>query len=636
MEKIIITKSGTIGRGEDSDYKLSHISVSRKHCEVTIISKTVRLLDLGSKNGTWVNDKCVKEAILSKGDKVRFGDLLFKFDIQNDTFMFIQYEDWQTAANIDTKEVAFTSPQDILISQHIIDVEPASLKEAKKENDSTHPCEITTKMKKYELNIALNRLREKLNCQAILLYEMSEENNIIIEKSIAGRYIVSRTALNNLKERIFASRILKTSLETNLVERIFSESNHFQGIWAPKEIHQQSNSLDGLPENAIYCVPILISDDREFVIYAFWTYGCLTPKIAERIIEHEGKDIGNIIIKQEQEKVDYIEPEKILSCLVEPLIYKSEEFSEIIKKTIKIAMTDFSILLVGQRGSGKTTLAKAIHELSHRKNNPFKAFNCANFSPNLIESELFGCKKGAFTDAVERPSQLIQANGGTIFVDSIESCPPDIQSKLRDVLEGRSFRSLGSNKEETVNVRFIGAVNENPIELLKAKKLNADFWDRIAVQIIAIPPLWQRPNDIEPLAYYFIEKQEQKCFKPTNLKGFTPDGLRALKSYMWPGNARELSNVIARLLIDTDTKYATEKDVMKAISSYTIVEDTIINQSIFNLPYSEAIKKFVKLYAEAKLKEADNNKTKAANLAGISRRSFYEILKKIDYSKKIN
>ncbi len=565
MDKIKLSKNGIIGRGDESDYKLLHISISRKHCEITILGNTIRILDLGSKNGTYVNEKSIKEAILKKGDKVRLGNLLFTFDIQDSEFFLIPYQDWEFTPELESnKKISIQdlcTPPPIPIKK----IDKAKSEALKEEQEATQPCELNIQMQKYELKIILDRLREKLNCQAIFLYEFFQNNKIIIEKSTEGKYIINTNALNAIKQRILASKIIKSSIEAHTGEIAFSDSGHLQKLWGPKEIPQINISINEIHENSIFCTPILIKSDKEIILYVYWSNGCLTPKIAEKIIEYEGKTIAEIIKKQEEEKTEEVIPEEILKLLKEKIIYSSPYYSEIIKKIIKISNSKFSILLIGPRGSGKSTLANLIHKISNRRNYPFKEFNCLNFLPNIIEEELLSFKKENIINNIKNSNPLLESNGGTFFIKSIEYIPVEVQFRFSKIIKEMTIKLPYYDKEEILDIRFLGAVSEDPITLLEKNRLDPNFLNNIAEQTIYIPSLWERPEDIEALAYFLIEKEKKQIQKPLKLKGFTDDALKALKSYLWPENVKQLCYVIDQLLITVDKELATDEDIINAI-----------------------------------------------------------------------
>ncbi len=230
------------------------------------------------------------------------------------------------------------------------------------------------------------------------------------------------------------------------------------------------------------------------------------------------------------------------------LIGQSEEMREIYATIEAAAPSTASILIVGESGTGKELVARAIHNKSGRKKGPFVAINCAAFPREILENELFGHEKGAFTGALnEKPGCFELADGGTLFLDEVAEMEPDIQVKLLRALEERTFRRLGGKKEISVDIRVVAATNKNIQKAIEDGDLRDDLYHRLAVIPLFLPPLRDRRGDVSVLAETFLRRYSDENGK--EVEGFAPETLQFINEYRWPGNVRELKNAIERALI---------------------------------------------------------------------------------------
>ena len=234
----------------------------------------------------------------------------------------------------------------------------------------------------------------------------------------------------------------------------------------------------------------------------------------------------------------------------QPVIAVSPNMQEVVAMATEIAAVDSTVLLTGETGTGKDVLAHYIHEHSSRKDKPMLAINCAALPENLLESELFGYEKGAYTGALNTGKQgLIQrANGGTLFLDEVNSIPLSVQSKLLRVLETKRVKRLGALEEEEVDFRLLAATNQDLQACVDAGTFRPDLYYRMSVVPIEIPPLRERRADIIPLALRFLDRY---CRRYDRTKIMTVDALNSLVRYDWPGNVRELKNVIERVVVSS-------------------------------------------------------------------------------------
>jgi len=317
-----------------------------------------------------------------------------------------------------------------------------------------------------------------------------------------------------------------------------------------------------------------------------------------------------------------------------------------------VAQSDFSCLLItGESGTGKGLLARTIHNLGHRAGKPFIEVNCSALPATLIESELFGHKKGAFTDAKEDKIGLFEmADTGTIFLDEIGDMDIKLQAKLLKVMEEQTFRRIGGSEDIKVNVAIIAATNQDIEKQVKENKFREDLFYRLNVIPIKLPPLRERPDDLKPLSEHFIRFFSRKFGK--NIKGVTEPVFAVLRDYDWPGNVREFRNVIERacilsrgeLIEDPAVLFpgrmnlcvTTPRPVTAAVAEGSapsvvsassgavpvVVTTTGPITSLPAMPLAEA----EKLVIQAAMRDAEGNKNKAAAILGLHRTTLYKKL----------
>jgi two-component system NtrC family response regulator len=300
------------------------------------------------------------------------------------------------------------------------------------------------------------------------------------------------------------------------------------------------------------------------------------------------------------------------------IIGTSPAITAAIKLAQRVATTDTTVMILGETGTGKEVFAEAIHQASPRSNKPFVAINCSAFSKELLESELFGHKAGAFTGAVKDKKGLFEeANGGTIFLDELGELDHDLQAKLLRVLESQQFIKIGDTKTTKVNVRILAATNRNLQDEVAKEHFRSDLFYRLSVFQIMLPAIRDRKQDIGPIAKSFVQHFAAKVNK--QITGFTDDFLQKLQAYNWPGNVRELKNIIERAVILCDTHELDASLLPYEFDSSPAKSNG--NLSAFDLSSVE------KLHIQRVLNHTQSNRAEAARLLNIGIATLYRKLK---------
>lgn len=309
------------------------------------------------------------------------------------------------------------------------------------------------------------------------------------------------------------------------------------------------------------------------------------------------------------------------------IIGESHEIKEVIRDIKKVKDIDSTVLVLGESGTGKDLVSKAIHFQGNRKSMPFQVVNCAAIPNTLLESELFGYEKGAFTGADKRKLGKIQlADGGTLFLDEIGEMDMYLQAKILRIVEDKKVTPLGGEKEKEVDVRIIAATNKNLEEEIRKGNFREDLYYRLNVLTIEIPPLRERKEDILLLANHFLLKYKKNFNK--DVRGFTKEAKIALEAYHYPGNVRELENIIERAVVLTESELISLDDLPKHISGGK--REPLKKNGIF-IEYGTSMQEVEKALIIKTLKYFDGDKKKTAEVLGISERNLYYKLK--EYNK---
>jgi len=304
-----------------------------------------------------------------------------------------------------------------------------------------------------------------------------------------------------------------------------------------------------------------------------------------------------------------------------PIVGAHPAMVELFKLVSRVAGTKSSVLIVGESGTGKELIARTIHEASPRRDRAFVAVNCTTLSETLLESELFGHVKGAFTGAIERrPGLFLEANRGTVFLDEVGDMSLSMQAKLLRVLQEQEVKPVGGTDTVPVDVRVVAATHQDLEALTRAGRFRTDLYYRLHVVALHVPPLRERREDIPVLAEHFLREYAAAADRP--IQGFSPQAMQSLLAHSWPGNVRELENVVERAVALTQGLIVEESDLPEKLAVPASV--TNLAAQADRLTLEETIRRHVTEILE----QVHGNKSEAARVLGIPRRTLYRMLER--------
>ena len=592
----------TVGRDAVNTISINDPSVSRRHCILTFEQDRFVIRDLKSRNGTYVNAVDVPESHLKHGDQLSIGDSVFLFLLHEEPEdaaapSLVEFDDnaTQATAQLCPQEVLYLHPDRI---QNEL---PANSRLGRNLN-------VLLKISR-----AVHSIEDIDELQARILELIFE-----VVPAERGAILLDGKGIDNLSS-IFARHRLSQATQPVRVSRTVARQVLEQGVSVLGTDVPQSGGLGQVESllssrvRSLLCVPLSVFQKVIGCIYLDTT---LSGGRFERDDLELVAGIAGICAAalENARRLQWLEQENLrLSTeinLEHNMVGETACMKELYQFLSRVAPSDTTVLIQGESGTGKELAARAIHRNSQRGNRPFIAINCAAIPEGLLESELFGHERGAFTGAVtQKKGRLELAHGGVLFLDEIGELVPGLQVKLLRVLQEREFERLGGTRPISIDVRLIAATNKNLEEAVKAKTFREDLYYRLNVVSLVMPPLRERHDDIPILAAYFVNKFAAKCkVKP---KTFSRDAMACLTHYDWPGNVRELENAIERALVLGVADVIQPEDLPETI----LEKDS--GPAISRAKYHTAIKELKKSLIVRTLDETKGNFTEAARALGV-------------------
>ena len=596
----LVTDEVTVGRQPSNHLCIGDLSVSRVHCLLISEGGRYKVKDLKSHNGTLVNGNAVTESFLAAGDRLSIGDTVFEF-----------LDDASSAPDLpvpvgsqETKAIVRVAPPP---SERNTLISSVSTPAAKETSDRAVLARIGRL-----LNSPQNL--DQLELQMLeLVGEFAHAEKAAAFLARKGEWVAfGWDKRKGACAPDFAPR--------DLVERAFKLGKQVVADRLPR------NSDSGYAAVSALAIPVIIRDAIGGVMYL------------ERCDERHAFTKGDLqfvtalsnyvaIVLSYSQKVENLEAENRRMRhevdLRHEMIGESAPMREIYERIARIAPTDATVVICGETGTGKELAARAIHENSPRAGQVFEAINCALLKRDLLESELFGHEKGAFTGAVtQKKGKLELADGGTVFLDEVAELPEGPQSMLLRVLQERTFERLGGTAKIHVDIRIIAATNKALEESVRKHRFRSDLYYRLNVVSVHMPALRERREDIPLLAHHFLGRTSAKNKRVVT--GITAEAMAYLQAYDWPGNVRELENAIEHAVVFGWTDQVMPEDLP------TRILDKTPHAAVPAINYQDAVRNAKRQIVLDALQRAGGDHSQAAQLLQIHPNNLYRLIRDLE------
>jgi transcriptional regulator with GAF, ATPase, and Fis domain len=609
-----------VGRDPSNVLAITDPSLSRRHCIITRDSDGYKIRDLDSRNGTTVNGVAVKEVRLRHGDQISVGDSVFVFLLQEEAEESgagrIEYEDSLTQATAQFR------PQDVLYMQpdRILQELPPNSRLARNLNallkisGVVHSIRDLDELQGQILSLIFDVVPAE---RAAILFDGKGDENF---SSVFARHRIAKSPLPVPVSRTIARQVMKEGVA--ILGADVPASNGLADV----------ESLIDCQVRSLLCVPLTMFEKVTGCIYLD------TCDAASRFDEDHLQLVAAIagtsaVALENARRMQWLEQENLrLSAeisLDHNLIGESLRMKEVYQFLRRVAPTDSNVLLQGESGTGKELAARAIHRNSPRSSKPFLAINCGAIPEGLLESELFGHERGAFTGAVaQKKGRLEMANGGVVFLDEIGELACSLQVKLLRVLQEREFERVGGTRPISVDIRLIAATNQDLAQAVKAGTFRNDLFYRLNVLSLVMPPLRDRREDMVMLAEYFIAKYIKKS--NTRARRLSPEAMVCLSNYDWPGNVRELENAIEHAMVLSVSDVIQPEDLPESIL------EKGLTPCIEGAKYHSQVKELKKQLILEALEETKRNYTEAAHVLGVHVNYLHRLIRNLDLKDAVN
>jgi len=603
-----------VGRESAAGLCLADLSVSRYHCRIRSQDGHLQIVDLESLNGTFVNGLPVSARLLEHGDQIRIGDSCFSFLLQDEALPpAVTSVPWDEDAGITGETVELRREDAILPQSGPQRVSPRlveSLNALLKIGTAIHSVQDPAKLAGHLLELIFEVIPAEHG--VVLLVQRDGDFSMVARHGTPGHAaaMVSRTVVRRVAEGGVAVLSNEIRERPDLMQAPSLASSHVRSLLAvPLQVYDR---VTGVLYLATSSAAARFDEDHLRLLTAIAGMAAVAMENARHVemLSEENRRLQSEI--------------NVQHCMVG----ESPKMREVLQFTAKAAPTEATVLLRGESGTGKELVARAIHQNSLRSDKPFVAINCAALTESLLESELFGYEKGAFTNALaQKKGKLETADGGSVFLDEVGELAPTLQAKLLRVLQEREFDRVGGTRPVQVNVRVIAATNRNLEDAIKAGLFRQDLYFRINVVSFTLPPLRERRQDIPLLASYFIDKHSRQARR--RVSGLSPQARAILIGYDWPGNIRELENAIERAIVLGSSEMLLAEDLPESLLEKNLPAD--VKPTLFH----DAVNHTKRLVILKAFERSAGNYTETAKLLGLHPNYLHRLIRNLDLKPEL-